>query len=134
MADLIDDLKGFVIVVTLFFASVTALHADIITVTNTNDSGSGSLREALAVANDGDTINFAVTGTITLTSGELLVNHSITISGPGVDNLAVDGNAADRVLHVASGATVIISELTITNGRTSGDMYPDDSGGGIYND
>ena len=34
-----------------------ALPANIIVVTNTNDSGPGSLRDALAVANDGDTID-----------------------------------------------------------------------------
>ena len=33
------------------------------TVTNTNDSGAGSLRQAIADAHDGDTIDFGVTGT-----------------------------------------------------------------------
>jgi hypothetical protein len=70
------------IVAILFFATVIALHADTITVTNTNDGGPGSLRQALLDANDGDTIDFAVTGTIGLTSGELLVDNSIIISGP----------------------------------------------------
>ena len=97
-------------------------------VTNTNDSGPGSLRQALAEAIDGDTINFAVTGTIGLTSGELLVARSITIAGPGAENLAVNGNNQSRVFHIASGQTVTISGLTITNGHAS------DSGGGIYND
>src|SRR6266576_3046208 len=54
-----------------------------ILVTNTNDSGPGSLRQALADANDDDVIGFVVTGTIGLTSGELLVAKNITISGPG---------------------------------------------------
>src|SRR3954468_2816788 len=66
--------------------------ATTITVTNGNDSGSGSLRQALADANDGDTIQFdaALNGqTITLTSGELVVADSITISGPGPTLLAV---------------------------------------------
>jgi hypothetical protein len=103
-------------------------YADIITVTNTNDSGPGSLRQALADANNGDTINFAVTGTIGLTTGELLVDKSITISGPGAENLAVNGNNQSRVFHIASGQTVTISGLTITNGHAG------DSGGGIYND
>ena len=84
----------------LFWAPIMALHANTITVTNTNDSGPGSLRQALADANDGDTIDFAVTGTIGLTSGELLVNKGITISGPGADNLAVDSNANSRVFYV----------------------------------
>jgi hypothetical protein len=50
-------------VAILFFAVVLALRADTITVTNTNDSGPGSLHQALADANDGDTIDFAVTAT-----------------------------------------------------------------------
>src|SRR5205809_2027160 len=99
-----------------------------ILVTNTNDSGPGSLRQALADANDDDMIGFAVTGTIGLTSGELLVAKNITISGPNAENLAVNGNNQSRVFHIASGQTVTISGMTITNGHVS------DSGGGIYND
>ncbi len=99
-----------------------------IIVTNTNDSGPGSLRQALADANDGDVIGFAVTGTIGLTSGELLVAKNITISGPGAENLAVNGNGENTVFHIAPGETVTISGLTITNGYTT------DSGGGIHND
>lgn len=47
------------------------------------DSGPGSLRHALANANNLDTINFAVTGTIALTSGGLQVTENVAISGPG---------------------------------------------------
>jgi hypothetical protein len=106
----------------------TSVYANTITVTNTKDSGPGSLRQALADANDGDVIGFAVTGTIGLTSGELLVNRSITISGPGAENLAVNGNAKSTVFHVAPAETVTISGLTTINGYTTG------SGGGIHND
>jgi hypothetical protein len=60
----------------LFFAISLPAHANTITVTNTNDSGPGSLRQALAGANDLDTINFAVTGTIALTSGGLMIASS----------------------------------------------------------
>jgi hypothetical protein len=107
-----------------------ALPANIIEVTNTNDSGPGSLRDALAVANNGDEITFAIVGTITLTSGELLVDKSITISGPGADNLAVDGDAKSRVFHIGPDVTVTLSDLTITNGHACCDF----GGGGIYND
>src|ERR1043166_7724661 len=102
--------------------------ASTITVTNTNDSGAGSLRQALADAIDGDTIDFAGTGTIGLTHGELLVTRNITISGPGAENLSINVNAKSRVFHVSSGETVTISGLTIANGHVS------DNGGGIYND
>ena len=114
----------------LIWAITISAQASTITVTNTSDSGPGSLRQALANANDGDTITFAVTGTIGLTSGELLVDKSVTISGPGTASLAVDGNENSRVFHVSSGKTVSISGLTITNGHVVGPDY----GGGILND
>ena len=109
-----------------------SLRGATIAVTTINDNGPGSLRQALAAATDGDTINFhsSLNGqTITLTSGELLVNKSVTISGPGANALAVDANHASRVFHIASGRDVTISRLTITNG-----LPPDYLGGGIYND
>src|SRR5438552_10631198 len=103
-------------ILALLCAIAAHARADTITVTNTNDSGPGSLRQALADVNDGDTINFAVTGTIGLTSGELLVDKAITISGPGAENFAVNGNAKSTVFHIAPAQTVTISGLTITNG------------------
>src|SRR4029077_509022 len=115
--------------VLLFCAGAIQLQAATITVTNTNDTGPNSLRQALANANDGDTINFAVTGTIGLTSGELLVAKSVTISGPGTATLTVDGNATSRVFHIGPGKTVSISGLTLTNGSVGFE-----NGGGILND
>ena len=93
--------------------------ADVITVTNTNDNGPGSLRQALADANDGDTIIFDVSlegQSIALTSGELVIDKSITITGPGSDQLAV--RAVDfqhylRIFHVMASPTVTIEGLTI---------------------
>jgi hypothetical protein len=73
----------FAIGVLLLYAVALPVHAATIRVTNTNDSGPGSLRQALTIANDGDTIGFAVTGTINLTSGELVIDKNIIISGPG---------------------------------------------------
>jgi len=83
----------------------------------------------LAAANNGDTIHFAVTGTISLTSGELLVAKNVAISGPGVGVIAIDGNATSRVLHIGPGKIVSISGLTLTNGSTDSD-----NGAGILND
>jgi hypothetical protein len=89
-----------------------------LTVTNLNDSGSGSLRGALAQAQSGDTVVFArhLHGTITLTSGELQVGQNVTIQGPGASNLTVSGNHASRVLEVLGGATVTMSGLTVCGG------------------
>src|SRR5947199_10475701 len=80
-------------------------QAATITVTNTNDSGAGSLRQAIADAHDGDTVDFGVTGTITLTTGELLVNKNVILNGRGSDHLIVVGNHARRVVYVSGGVT-----------------------------
>ena len=115
-------------------ASLQIVHAATITVMNTADSGAGSLRGALASALDGDTIDATgISGTVTLTTGQLNVGTSVTITGPGANILAVDGNHASRVFNVGSGQTVTISGLTITNGYATGN-YPADVGGGILND
>ena len=99
-----------------------------ITVTNTNDSGSGSLRDAITSASPGDTIVFGVTGTITLAS-PLGIPKSLTISGPGASSLAISGNNAVRVFEVGPGFTVTISGVTVRNGNTTGEFY----GGAILN-
>ena len=106
-----------------------ALPATIIVVTNTKDNGPGSLRDALAVANDGDTIDATgVSGIIFLTSGELQINHNVTINGPGSANLALNGSAASRVFENFA-ANVTISGFTITNGLPA----DTNGGGGILN-
>src|SRR5262245_7090832 len=108
-----------------------SLPANIIVVTNRNDSGPGSLRNALAVANDGDTIDATgVSGTIWLTSGALQITHNVTINGPGAGNLAVNGNATFRVFE-NSASDVTIYGFTIKNGNSS-NANPAD-GGGILN-
>src|SRR5262245_48228179 len=64
-----------------------------LTVLNLNDSGPGSLRQTIANAASGDTINFqpGLSGTIGLTSGEIAVNKNLTITGPGAGVLAISG-------------------------------------------
>ena len=97
-----------------------AVPANIIVVTNTDDSGPGSLRDALAAAVDGDIIDATgISGTILLTSGELQITHAVTIAGPGPESLSIDGNATFRVFdNLTSGAS--ISGFTITNGSAPG--------------
>ena len=88
------------------------------------DAGSGSLRDTLASANAGDTIDLSILGcsVIALSSGALLVPaDNILLQGPGAAHLAIDGGGLDRVLidpHDALG----INGLTIRNGanRTTG--------------
>jgi hypothetical protein len=122
----------------------------ILWVTNTADSGTGTLREALALANDGDEVRFDNSLTdqaIELTSGQLTVEDNITITGLGADHLAVervhrnpDGslNPAFRIFEVLPKMTVTITDLTVRYGLLGQAAATDPwvsnaAGGGIYN-
>ncbi|MEH2062181.1 MAG: DUF4347 domain-containing protein, partial [Nostoc sp.] len=105
-------------------------------VTNTNDSGAGSLRQAIINANNDpgiETIIFDTTGifgdatpdTITLTSGQLNVTEGVIIQGTGANKLAISGNNASRVFNAS--ASLSIDGLNITGGN-AGNSF----GGGIY--
>src|SRR5579859_7840163 len=73
-------------------------------VQNSNDSGAGSLRDTIANANAGDTITFVPgLGTITLSSGELLLSKALTISGPATGTQTISGGGVSRVVEIAAG-------------------------------
>jgi hypothetical protein len=119
-------IRALVPFVLALFAALPAF-GNTLTVTNTSDSGPGSLRAAIAAASPGDTIDFSLTYPATIVlANTLSIDTSLTISGPGASNLAISGNNAVRVLYVYQGVTVNISGVTIENGHSS-------IGGGIYN-
>jgi hypothetical protein len=77
-------------VIGAILLSATDALAGTVTVTNGNDSGPGSLRRAIVFASPGDTINCGPSVTaVNLTSGELVIDKNLTISGPGANRLAV---------------------------------------------
>jgi hypothetical protein len=118
------------------------------TVTTCNDSGPGSLRQAVLNSASGGTVTFALSpacshirlmSTIALTS-------NVTIDGPGTSALIVDESIHKTAFSVSSGAVVAIAALNIENGAigitNAGDLTVTDStlsgngsvgGGGIAN-
>jgi hypothetical protein len=106
-------------------------------VTNANDSGPGSLREAMQLTEmpvgTTDTISFdpgffgspqtisllSALPTITAEGGEL------TIAGPGVDKLTVDAGGAFRVFDSAS------NHLTLSGFTVTGGLAANSNGGGL---
>jgi hypothetical protein len=112
-------------------------------VINNNNSGPGSLRQALTENNNlggGNTIYFAsnLTGTITLSGAELTITAPTIIAGPGADKLTVSGNNSVRVFTVLRGPAQI-NGLTISDGLSVGSPGQqgqdgfDGRGAGIYN-
>lgn len=100
-------------------AAAPAMAVASIVVTNTDDGGPGSLRQAIADAAPGDTITFNLANcpcAITLTSGELVIDKNLTIQGLGANVLTVSGNNASRVFRIES-STVTLSGLKIANGN-----------------
>ncbi|MBL9167295.1 MAG: hypothetical protein JNN07_06105 [Verrucomicrobiales bacterium] len=106
-------------------------------VKNLNDAGEGSLRQALQRTVDEGFIRISpdLSGTLLLSSGELRIDRSLRIDGPGAAQLTVSGNAMNRVLRIERGS-VRISGLTIADGTTSTSSeseWWDGTGGGVLN-
>ncbi|CAB4615323.1 unannotated protein [freshwater metagenome] len=105
-----------------------------LTVTNLDDAGIGSLRDAIDTTNSNpgsDTIIFApgLVGTITLTSAPLVIVDDLNIIGPGVDLLTVSGGGTlPNFLALGYDAidpeNVVISGLTIANGKSIDPLIP----------
>ncbi len=128
-------------------------------VTNTFDSGPGSLRYEIAQAQSNDTLVFDfgskkannTAHTITLITGQLVINKNLTIKGPGEFELTIasqqwvdgafDTHNGSRIFEVdGAGTTVAVSGLTLTNGggtRLGGGFVSNDPnegyGGAVLN-
>jgi hypothetical protein len=105
-----------------------------------DDAGQrGTLRWALARAGDGDTILLTPAvgaAGITLTQGELLVKHNVTITGVSNSNpVTISGGGQSRVFEIAGGASVAIADVTITGGNAQmGNADYEGRGGGVVVD
>lgn len=97
-------------------------------VTNTNNSGAGSLRQAVTDITAGDVIQFETplfdtAQTISLSGGQITLGKNLTIYGNGANILNVQNTAAvsstSRVFDISSGVTVNLTGMTISGGNAA---------------
>lgn len=116
--------------------AVQSARANTLTVNSLSDTGSTCsstgttcLREAINSAASNDTIQFSVTGMITLSRGVLTITRALTINGPGVTLLVINANHSSEVINVgAFNINIHVSNVTIQNGSGLGGV-----GGAINN-
>ena len=111
-----------------------------ILVTNTHDSGPGSLRQAVRSAAQDDVIGFApavfsTPQTITLSSGQIEISKSLSINGifGGIVMPTIDGNSTSRIFQIDAGAKVTLNHLRIVHGMSDSNSPNGSGGAGIDN-
>jgi hypothetical protein len=130
------DRLAAVLLLTLAAVLVPAAmaRAEGISVTNTEDHGTGSLREAIAKANlspGADTVAFApgVTGTIELETALPEIESDMEIAGPGQSALTVRrAVAAPFRIFTIGNRSVSISAMTVSNGKAENGAGVDSQG------
>jgi hypothetical protein len=104
----------FVSISTIGFAGITFLQRTF--VTNTNDSGPGSLHDVIESASSGDTIRFSpfLSNQIIKLQNNVLIDKNLNIDGSNANNLTIMDNPSSLVIN--SGAIVSIFDLSFNNG------------------
>jgi hypothetical protein len=109
-------------------------------VTNTNDNGPGSLRQAVRSAAQNEVIGFAPSvfstpQTITLSSGQIEISKSLSINGifGGIMMPTIDGNSTSRIFQIAAGAKLTLNHLRIVHGMSDSNSPNGSGGAGIDN-
>lgn len=100
---------------------IGAYELSSVAVSNSEDGGPGSLRQAIADASPGDVVTFSASHfsqprTIALAS-TLVVNKTLAILGPGADLLTLDANNLRRHLNVEAPATLNLSGMRFIHGN-----------------
>ena len=94
-------------------------------VTELADEVSGSLRDTIAIADNGDIISIGLEGTVTLTAGEIMVDKPLSIIAGNDSRFVIDGNSASRIFSITADDVLIVN-FSIINGSA-------EQGGAIFN-
>ncbi|HEX5111544.1 MAG TPA: metallophosphoesterase, partial [Saprospiraceae bacterium] len=97
-------------------------------VSNSNDTGTGSLRDAITHACTGDTIQFlsTVTDTIRIAS-DISINKSLVLQAFTNQNIVISGQLQTRIFNLATASQLTLSCITLFGGKET------TAGGAILN-
>lgn len=124
----------------LFWPPPIVLAQSTVTVTNANDTGAGSLRQAITDATAGSTIVFdnSLSGATIRLASELTLSKNVTIDGSALaTQITISGDTNNdstgdvRAFTVNSGVVAVLKNLTVTKGNAL--SYGTPYGGAIYN-
>ncbi len=95
------------------------VNAETITVSNSSDTGAGSLRQAVLDANADDVIDFdnSLTGQTIQLNSAIAIDINLTVQGPGADQLTVSGGGSSQLFVITNGAEVTFSGLEFIDGN-----------------
>jgi hypothetical protein len=114
-------LKGCrtIVAVAVVTATIAAPAVAAPPVTNTDDSGPGSLRNALTSASNGDTVSIPA-GTYVLTSGPIQLSTNLKLVGEGEGQTTISGSGAHQIFTTAAGGpTETLRAMTLTGGNAA---------------
>ncbi|MES2765501.1 MAG: hypothetical protein V4642_06525 [Bacteroidota bacterium] len=109
------NLARMLAVFTVVFFLKASAHAELFNVTNLNDAGPGSLRDAVLKAQKGDDISIIAKGTIVLKS-TISIDKNISVEVPKSGDVIISGNGSIRPFTIS--ADVTLFNLHIVNGKT----------------
>jgi hypothetical protein len=108
-----------IILIFIFLLSSTALFANTIIVSTTDDSGAGSLRDAFDTATDSDTIFIDVKGVLSLSSTISIIGKSnLTVIGPYPKHFSIQvaGSWTGSLITISNSTNISFRGVGFTGG------------------
>ena len=129
-------MKNIYLLTLLLIGSITNVQSATLVVMNTNDSGAGSLRQAVIDATTGDDIIFdnSLVGSSIFLSTVISVDKNLTLTGfSSGSTVTIDGGFTTRLFSISISITVSFNWLNFIKGGVStggamlnnGDLYLD---------
>ena len=134
-ATLSDNSRSLRKIIVAAASCLPLITASALTVTNTNDSGAGSLRQTIIDTPANGVVNFApgLSGQTVTLSSEIVLTKALTVDASALkQGLIISGANSTRLLRINAAGNLTLRKLTFKNGNGTG-AADSGFGGAIYN-